>query len=70
MSTMIDGLNLLDGSWYAEDPHGIFDEMRRTDPVHYDLELATEDPLPRRASNFVSGLESMPVTFTPTPVEV
>jgi cholest-4-en-3-one 26-monooxygenase len=36
MSTMIDGLNLLDGSWYAEDPHRIFDEMRRTDPVHYD----------------------------------
>ena len=33
---MIDGLNLLDGSWYAEDPHRIFDEMRRTDPVHYD----------------------------------
>jgi cytochrome P450 family 142 subfamily A polypeptide 1 len=36
MSTMIDGLNLLDGSWYAEDPHRIFDEMRRTDPVRYD----------------------------------
>src|SRR6478752_1332436 len=36
MSTMIDGLNLLDGSWYAEDPHAIFDEMRRSAPVHYD----------------------------------
>jgi cytochrome P450 family 142 subfamily A polypeptide 1 len=34
-----------------------------------DLQLATEGPLPRRASNFVSGLESLPVTFTPTPVE-
>jgi cytochrome P450 family 142 subfamily A polypeptide 1 len=33
------------------------------------LELAAEAPLPRRASNFVSGLESMPVTFTPTAVE-
>jgi cholest-4-en-3-one 26-monooxygenase len=36
MSSMIDDLNLLDGSWYADDPHRIFDEMRRTDPVHYD----------------------------------
>jgi cholest-4-en-3-one 26-monooxygenase len=36
MSMMIDDLNLLDGSWYAEDPHRIFDEMRRTAPVHYD----------------------------------
>ena len=36
MSSMSDDLNLLDGSWYAEDPHRIFDEMRRTDPVHYD----------------------------------
>jgi cytochrome P450 family 142 subfamily A polypeptide 1 len=33
------------------------------------LELAAEEPLPRRASNFVSGLESLPVTFTPTAVE-
>jgi cytochrome P450 family 142 subfamily A polypeptide 1 len=31
-----------------------------------DLELATTDPLPRRRANFVSGLESMPVRFTPT----
>jgi cytochrome P450 family 142 subfamily A polypeptide 1 len=31
-----------------------------------DLQLDTEDPLPSRASNFVSGLESMPVRFTPT----
>jgi cytochrome P450 family 142 subfamily A polypeptide 1 len=36
MSTTIDDLNLLDGSWYAHDPHAIFDEMRRTAPVHYD----------------------------------
>ena len=31
-----------------------------------DLALATSAPLPRRASNFISGLESMPVTFTPS----
>jgi cholest-4-en-3-one 26-monooxygenase len=36
MSVLIDDLNLLDGSWYAEDPHAIFDEMRRRAPVHYD----------------------------------
>jgi cholest-4-en-3-one 26-monooxygenase len=30
-----------------------------------DLALATPGPLPRRASNFISGLEFMPVTFTP-----
>jgi cytochrome P450 family 142 subfamily A polypeptide 1 len=31
-----------------------------------DLALATDDPLPKRAANFVSGYESMPVTFTPS----
>ncbi|TVY00852.1 cytochrome P450 [Mycolicibacterium porcinum] len=31
-----------------------------------DLELATDARLPLRAANFVSGLEKMPVTFTPT----
>ena len=36
MSALIDDLNLLDGSWYADDPHTIFDEMRRSAPVHYD----------------------------------
>jgi cytochrome P450 family 142 subfamily A polypeptide 1 len=30
-----------------------------------DLALAAPGPLPRRASNFISGLVSMPVTFTP-----
>ncbi|OHV36585.1 MULTISPECIES: cytochrome P450 [Pseudofrankia] len=30
-----------------------------------DLELAAPAPLPRRAANFVSGIESMPVRFTP-----
>jgi cytochrome P450 family 142 subfamily A polypeptide 1 len=32
-----------------------------------DLQLAGEDPLPYRVSNFITGPESMPVTFTPTP---
>jgi cytochrome P450 family 142 subfamily A polypeptide 1 len=32
-----------------------------------DLELATDEPLPYRASNFIVGPESMPVRFTPTP---
>jgi cholest-4-en-3-one 26-monooxygenase len=36
MSALIDDLNLLDGSWYADDPHTIFDEMRSSAPVHYD----------------------------------
>jgi cholest-4-en-3-one 26-monooxygenase len=31
-----------------------------------DLALAGSGPLPHRPSNFISGLESMPVTFTPT----
>jgi len=30
-----------------------------------DLALAAPQALPRRASNFISGLVSMPVTFTP-----
>jgi cytochrome P450 family 142 subfamily A polypeptide 1 len=31
-----------------------------------DLRLASDGPLPLRPANFVSGLESMPVVFTPT----
>jgi cytochrome P450 family 142 subfamily A polypeptide 1 len=31
-----------------------------------DLELATNDALPRRNSNFITGFEAMPVRFTPT----
>jgi len=31
-----------------------------------DLALATDAPLPRRASNFIVGIEEMPVRFTPT----
>jgi cytochrome P450 family 142 subfamily A polypeptide 1 len=31
-----------------------------------DLRLASDDALPLRPANFVSGLEKMPVVFTPT----
>ena len=31
-----------------------------------DLALASDAPLEHRNANFVSGIESMPVTFTPT----
>jgi cytochrome P450 family 142 subfamily A polypeptide 1 len=44
----------------------MFTELLRRLP---DLELTTDDPLPRRASNFISGLEAMPVAFTPAGVE-
>jgi cytochrome P450 family 142 subfamily A polypeptide 1 len=44
----------------------MFTELLRRLP---DLELMTGDPLPRRASNFISGLEAMPVAFTPAAVE-
>ena len=35
-SEMRDGLNLLDGGWYAQDPHAIWTELRREAPVYYD----------------------------------
>ena len=41
----------------------MFDELLRRLP---DLELAGDEPLPYRASNFISGPEAMPVRFTPT----
>jgi cytochrome P450 family 142 subfamily A polypeptide 1 len=31
-----------------------------------DLDLATDEPLPKRPSNFISGFEAMPVRFTPS----
>ncbi len=31
-----------------------------------DLALADDGPPPKRAANFVSGYETMPVDFTPT----
>lgn len=44
----------------------MFSELLRRMP---DLELAGDDPLPYRASNFISGPEAMPVRFTPSPRE-
>jgi cholest-4-en-3-one 26-monooxygenase len=41
----------------------MFEELSKRLP---DIELATDDPLEFRASNFIVGPESMPVTFTPT----
>ena len=41
----------------------MFEELLRRLP---DLRLAGEDLLPRRASNFIVGFESMPVEFTPS----
>jgi len=40
----------------------MFEELLRRLP---DLELATSEPLPLRASNFIVGIERMPVRFTP-----
>ena len=40
----------------------MFDELL---PRLDDLRLATDEPLPRRASNFISGLEALPIAFTP-----
>ncbi len=42
----------------------MFDVLFRRLP---DLELANDEPLPYRASNFIVGPEAMPVRFTPTP---
>ena len=40
----------------------IFEELLRRLP---DLELATSEPLPLRPSNFIVGIEEMPVEFSP-----
>jgi cytochrome P450 family 142 subfamily A polypeptide 1 len=40
----------------------LFEELLRRFP---DVELATSEPLPVRPSNFIVGLEKMPVRFTP-----
>jgi cytochrome P450 family 142 subfamily A polypeptide 1 len=44
----------------------MFTELLRRLP---DIELATDEPLPFRASNFITGPEAMPVRFTPAPTE-
>jgi cytochrome P450 family 142 subfamily A polypeptide 1 len=42
----------------------MFEELLRRLP---DLELAGDEPLPRRPSSFIVGLERMPVRFAPRP---
>ena len=44
----------------------MFEELNRRLP---DLELATQEELPVRPSNFITGVESMPVRFSPSPSE-
>jgi cytochrome P450 family 142 subfamily A polypeptide 1 len=44
----------------------MFEELLRRLP---DLELASDDPLPLRPSNFIVGIERMPVRFTPSKPE-
>jgi cytochrome P450 family 142 subfamily A polypeptide 1 len=44
--------------------HVMFDEVLRRLP---DVELATDEPLEYRPSNFIVGPEAMPVRFSPTP---
>jgi cytochrome P450 family 142 subfamily A polypeptide 1 len=44
----------------------MFEELNRRLP---DLQLAGDEPLPLRASNFIAGIEKMPVRFTPSKPE-
>ncbi|MAI80663.1 MAG: cytochrome P450 [Deltaproteobacteria bacterium] len=44
----------------------MFEELNRRLP---DLQLATDEKLPMRPSNFITGIESMPVTFSPSSSE-
>jgi cytochrome P450 family 142 subfamily A polypeptide 1 len=43
----------------------LFEEILRRMP---DIEFANDEPLNRRPSNFITGIEEMPVVFTPGPV--
>ena len=40
----------------------LFEEVLRRMP---DVHFASEEPLPRRPNNFITGIEEMPVAFTP-----
>ena len=56
-----DGLNLLDGAWYADDPHETWTWMRREAPVYYD-EASDVWGIARYAD--VLAIERDPVTFS------
>ncbi len=55
------GLNLLDGDWYAGDPHEVWSWMRREAPVYYD-EAARVWGISRYKD--VLAIEKDPVTFS------
>ncbi|HXY28376.1 MAG TPA: cytochrome P450 [Acidimicrobiales bacterium] len=55
------GLNLLDGGWYADDPHEVWAWMRREAPVYYD-EAADVWGLTRYDDIYAA--EKDPVTFS------
>ena len=54
-------VNLLDGGWYADDPHAVWDWMRRESPVHYD-EVADVWGIARYDD--VLAIEKDPKTFS------
>ena len=56
-----DGLNLLDGSWYAADPHEVWTWMRREAPVYYD---ETSDVWGISRYDDVLAIEKDPATFS------
>ena len=55
------GLNLLDGGWYADDPHEIWTWMRREAPVYYDEE---SDAWGIARHDDVLAIEKDPRTFS------
>ncbi len=55
------GLNLLDGGWYADDPHEVWAWMRREAPVYYDEAAAVWGIA---AYDDVLAIEKDPVTFS------
>jgi cholest-4-en-3-one 26-monooxygenase len=55
------GLNLLDGHWYADDPHAVWSWMRREAPVYYD-EAARVWGITRYDD--VLAIEKDPATFS------
>jgi cholest-4-en-3-one 26-monooxygenase len=60
---MLDGLNLLDGAWYAERPHEVWSWLRREAPVCYD-EAADVWGISRYDD--VLAIEKDPSTFSST----
>ena len=55
------GLNLLDGEWYADDPHEVWSWMRREAPVYYD-EVADVWGITRYDD--ILAMEKDPITFS------